>query len=263
MLIDSHAHLDHEDFAQDLESVLARARAAGVARIITVGTDLASSLRCLALCEANPGYLHATAGVHPHDAGAASDEDLGQLAELARERPLVVAVGEVGLDYHYDFSPRPLQRDRFARQVALARELGKPLVIHVREAHEEALAILRESWGAPPIHGVLHCFTGDLAQARACVELGLHVSFSGIVSFPKAREIQEAAAWVPSDRLLVETDAPYLAPVPHRGKRNEPAFVARTAEAVAKLRAVPVEELVATTGANACALFGLPTGDVW
>jgi TatD DNase family protein len=257
MLIDSHAHLDHQDFASDLEAVLARARAAGVARIVTVGTDLESSRRCLALCETWPGYLHATAGVHPHDAAAASEEDLEALEALAREQVEIVAVGEVGLDYHYDLSPRPVQQERFARQVALAREIGKPLVIHVREAHDDAVAILRESWGAPPIHGVLHCFTGDLEQARVCVELGLHVSFSGIVSFPKAREIQQAAAWVPADRLLCETDAPYLAPVPHRGKRNEPAFVARTAEVLAGLRGETVEALVRSTGANACALFGL------
>jgi TatD DNase family protein len=252
--IDSHAHLDHTDFAGALEGVLTRAREAGVEQIVNVASNRDSSLACLRLAEAHD-WIFATAGIHPHDAADAAPDDPAEIERLCAHAR-VVAVGETGLDYHYDFSPRPQQRESFARCVDIARRVNKPLVIHIREAHADAMTILRQAGGA--VRGVVHCFTGDPAQAREIVELGLLVSFSGIVTFPKAREIQAAAAAVPADRLLIETDSPYLAPVPHRGRRNEPAYVVHTAEAVACLRQLSVEELASLAAVNTRALFGLP-----
>jgi len=255
--IDSHAHLDHEDFAGEVPAVLERAAGAGVDRIICVASTLASTRACIALAEQYP-QLFATAGIHPHDAARAGDSDLTEVEELAAH-PRVVAIGETGLDYHYDFSPRPIQRDYLARAVELALRVGKPLVVHVREAHQDAEEILGRFSSARG-QGVIHCYTGDRAQAERYLELGFHLSFSGIVTFPKSREIQEAAAAVPRDRLLVETDAPYLAPVPHRGQRNEPALVLKTAEYLARLRGCTIEEMLALTAENARTLFSLPTG---
>lgn len=253
--IDSHAHLDHPDLRNDLPAVLERARAAGLSRILAVASSLESTLACIALAEQHP-EIFATAGVHPHDAAAAQPGDLERIEELAAH-PRVVALGETGLDYHYDLSPRALQREIFARTVALAGRTGKPLVVHLREALEDAVAILGPACRAGA-RGVIHCFTGDVDQARLWVDLGLHISFSGIVTFPKSQPIQAAAAAVPEDRLLLETDAPYLAPVPHRGRRNEPAHVVRTAEVVARLRGVTAEHLLRRTAENAARLFGLP-----
>jgi TatD DNase family protein len=253
--IDSHAHLDHPDLRGDVDGILERARGVGLTQILTVASTLESSRACIALSEQH-AELFATVGIHPHDAGAAGPDDLQRVEELTAH-PRVVAVGETGLDYHYDFSPRPVQRDFFARHVELALRVQKPLVIHLREAHDDAVAIL-EPGCRRGARGVVHCFTGDRAEAERWVAAGLHISFSGIVTFPKSRSIQEAAAWVPADRILVETDAPYLAPVPHRGKRNEPAFVVRTAEFVARLRGVPPDELLALAAENARRLFALP-----
>jgi TatD DNase family protein len=253
--IDSHAHLDHPDLRGDLPAVLERARAAGLSQILTVASSLESTLACIALAEQH-AELFATAGVHPHDAAAAQPGDLERIEELAGH-PRVVAIGETGLDYHYDFSPRALQRETFARTVELAHRVGKPLIVHLREAHEDALAILEPACRGGA-RGVIHCFTGDADQARVWVDLGLHVSFSGIVTFPKSQSIQAAAAAVPEERLLIETDSPYLAPLPHRGRRNEPAYVVRTADFVARLRGVTAEHLLRRTAENARRLFGLP-----
>jgi TatD DNase family protein len=253
--IDSHAHLDHPDLRDDVEGILERARGVGLTQILTVASTLESSRACIALAEQH-AELFATVGIHPHDAAAAGADDLQRVEELTGH-PRVAAVGETGLDYHYDFSPRPVQRDLFARHVELALRVQKPLVIHLREAHDDALAIL-EPGCRRGARGVVHCFTGDRTEAERWVTLGLYISFSGIVTFPKSRSIQEAAAWVPADRILVETDAPYLAPVPHRGKRNEPAFVVRTAEHVAKLRGVPPDELLGLAAENTRRLFALP-----
>ena len=253
--IDSHAHLDHLDFKDATEEVLARARESGVSQIITVASTLQSTRACLALAREHPG-LFATAGIHPHDAADARPGDMESVEELVSS-PAVVAVGETGLDYHYDLSPRPQQRDLMARHVEVSGRLDKPLVIHVREAHDDAVAILKETH-CQPLKGVIHCFTGDLPQARQYIELGLYISFSGIVTFPKSKEIQEVAAWAPADRILVETDSPYLAPVPFRGKRNEPSFVVHTGAFVARLRELEVGELARITSKNTRALFGLP-----
>jgi TatD DNase family protein len=238
-LVDSHCHIDGEEFAGDLPQVLDRAHAAGVARMMVIGSEGA-----LHLAETHTS-LFATAGIHPHEAGNA-DESAFHRIEAVLAHPKVLAVGEIGLDYHYDFSPRDVQRDVFIRQLRLARG-RKPVVIHTREAWDDTLSILREHWNGP---GIFHCFTGNSAEARQALDLGFHLSFGGILTFPKAVENREAAALTPDDRLLVETDAPYLAPVPYRGKRNEPAFVVETAKKLAEIRSVAAERIAEITTAN-------------
>ena len=257
-LIDSHAHLDFEDFEGDLEGVMARARAGGVVRVVTIGLwrgegDFGNAVE---LAGRWPGYFSATIGVHPHECARVGEADWAHAAELSRD-PRVVAVGETGLDFHYDLSPRDVQEACFRRSISLARQVGKPLVIHVREAEEACVGVLREE-GLPPAGGVIHCFTGDSKAARAYLNLGLHVSVAGIVTFKTAEPIREALRLVPDDRLLVETDAPFLAPVPFRGKRNEPAHVRLVAEKVAEVRGQPVAEVAERTAENARRLFGLP-----
>ncbi|HEX8984250.1 MAG TPA: TatD family hydrolase, partial [Bryobacteraceae bacterium] len=229
-LVDSHCHLDDQQFDADREAAIERARAAGVGLMLAIGTgggppDLEAGVR---LADAYPD-IYATVGVHPHDASKATEETFARLRELLAH-PKVLGVGEIGLDYHYDFSPRETQREVFARQLAMAREAGKPVIIHTREAWDETFAAL----GAGP--GILHCFSGGPEQAERALALGFHISFAGMLTFPKAAEVQAAARMVPRERLLLETDAPYLAPVPRRGKRNEPAFVVETARRLAVLR---------------------------
>ena len=244
---DDHCHLDGED---DISAVLADARAAGVERMITVGTDLDRSVAAAELAAATDG-LWATAGVHPHDAsgGLAGIEDL-------LGRPEVVAVGECGLDFHYDHSPRDVQREVFAAQVELARAHHLPLVVHTRAAWPETFEVLEAGDGAPE-GTVIHCFTGGPDEARRCLEVGAHLSFSGIVTFPSAQEVRDAVAVCPLDRLLVETDAPYLAPVPHRGRRNRPALVPTVGAAVAEAAGVDVEVVAQATWDNAARVYSL------
>ena len=238
-MIDSHCHLADEAFAADLGEVVERARTAGVGAALSMvdPTSEAEGRRAGRAAGLWP-ELRFAAGVHPHQAGAFAQEPAavdGVVRAASEAVPRVAAVGEIGLDYHYDFAPRALQRELFARQVRLARELGRPVVIHTRDADDDTIDVLRAEGGGA-VAGVLHCFTGDAAFARRVLDLGLHVSFSGIVTFRNADSIREAAAVVPADRLLAETDAPYLAPVPFRGKRNEPAWVARVVEALAAVR---------------------------
>lgn len=255
-LVDSHAHLDSTDFDADRDAVLERARAAGVRRIVLIGMWLAPGDfgRAVELAALAPSWLWATLGIHPHEAAQAPEEDYQRLEELARD-PRVVGVGETGLDYHFLHSPREAQHRGFERQLDLAMAVGKPISVHVREADEDCLAILRASKiGAGP-GGVIHCFSGDARLAERYVELGLHLSFSGIVTFKNATALQEAARVVPLDRLLIETDAPFLAPVPHRGKRNEPAFVAFTAKKLAEIKGLSVEDVGAATLRNTERLF--------
>jgi TatD DNase family protein len=252
-LVDSHCHLDDAQFDSDREEAIARARAAGVETLLAVGTgngppDLEAGIR---LAEAH-AEIYATVGVHPHDAAKAAPETFERLRELLGH-PKVVALGEIGLDYHYNFSPPEVQRSVFARQLEAAREAGKPAIIHTREAWEDTLRLIRESGVAS---GIMHCFSGGLEEAEDALALGFHVSFAGVVTFPKALRVQAAARVVPSGRLLVETDAPYLAPAPHRGQRNEPAFVIETARKLAELRGTTLEELAAGTTANFRRLFG-------
>ncbi|HSR36144.1 MAG TPA: TatD family hydrolase [Desulfurivibrionaceae bacterium] len=254
VLIDTHCHLDFPDYAADLPEVLARAQAAGVTRTITVGIDLPTSRAAIELAGRHPA-LYATVGVHPHHVKELTEADYATLRELARH-PRVVGYGEIGLDYVKDYSPVALQREHFARQVALGSEVGLPLIIHDREAHADTLAILRE---ALPLAagGVMHCFSGDAAFAEEVLALGFYISIPGVVTFPKAEAMQEAVRQVPLDRLLVETDGPFLAPVPRRGKRNEPQLLLYTAQKVAELKGVTIEEVAQATTANAEKLFRL------
>ena len=255
--IDTHAHLDDPRFAADLPAALARAAAAGVTRVLTIGVDLATSLAAVRLAEAYP-QLAAVVGVQPNHAAEAAPGDFEHVAELARH-PRVVAVGETGLDRHWDRAPFALQLDYFARHLALARDCGKPVVIHCREAEADVVEVLRAEFAARgPVAGVMHSFSGDAATAALCVGFGLHVSFAGMLTYKTADAVRAAAKVVPLDRLLVETDSPYLAPVPMRGKRNEPAFVAHTGALLAGVVGVSVAELAAATTANARRLFGLP-----
>jgi len=259
-LIDSHTHLDDDQFDQDRAATIERARAAGVERMIAIGTgggppDLEAGLRLATQYEC----MLATVGVHPHDAAKATDETFTRLSELAMHQK-VVAIGEIGLDYHYDFSPRDVQRAVFSRQLAISREAALPIVIHTREAWDDTFAILGREWRG---EGILHCFTGDAAQARQALDAGFSLAFGGVLTFPKAEAVREAARIAPADRLLIETDCPYLAPVPHRGKRNEPAFVIETARRLAEVRGQAVEEIAALTADNferLCLRGGTPNG---
>jgi TatD DNase family protein len=256
-LVDSHAHLDLDDPAE-VEAVAARARAAGVTRIVCVGLWRAPGDfgNALALATADPAFFSATIGVHPHEAVRVPEADWTAAEALARD-PRVVAVGETGLDFHYDLSPRDVQEAAFRRSLRAAHAAGKPVVVHVREADEICARVLREE-GVPAAGGVIHCFTGDAAAASAYLALGLYVSVAGIVTFKTAGAIREAVRIVPRDRLLVETDSPYLAPVPYRGRRNEPAHVVETARKVAEIWGAPLDEVGRVTGENARRLFRLP-----
>jgi TatD DNase family protein len=253
--VDAHCHLDDVGGGEDaaLRAAIERARVAGVGRMVTIGTDLATSRAALRIAAAHEG-VWAAVGVHPHDATTLTDEALDELEALASD-PKVVAIGEIGLDYFRDLSPRDVQQEAFRRQLALARRLGAPVVIHMRDAHRDVFGIL-EAAGAPE-RLVFHCFSGGPADAARCLELGGYVSFAGNISYKNAQDLRDACAIVPLDRLLVETDAPYLAPVPHRGKPNEPAFVPVVGAAVAAATGVSVEEIASATSANAASIFGL------
>ncbi len=242
-LVDAHAHLSMPAFAQDLPEVLARARAAGVARIMTCATSLADAQRNLEVVRGNPGFgLAASVGFHPHEARHWDQGSEATLRALIAGNPAIAAIGEVGLDFHYNLSPPDVQRDVLRRQIGLAREVLRPLIIHCRNARDDLKRIMIEE-RAREAGGMLHCFTEDADFARFCLDQGFCVSFSGIITFGGASQIREAAQAVPLDRLLVETDAPYLAPVPRRGTRNEPARAADIARFVADLKGVPAEEL--------------------
>jgi TatD DNase family protein len=247
MLIDSHCHLDDKQFDPDRDEVIARAREAGVKRMMAIGTGNGPpDLECALRLARRLDFIYATVGVHPHDASKATPETFAAMEALAREAK-VLAIGEIGLDYHYDFSPRDVQREVFVRQLELAGSAGKPIVIHTREAWEDTLLVLREHWlGA----GIIHCFSGGPAEARQALDLGFYLSFGGVITFPKAEALRDAARMAPEDRLLVETDAPYLAPVPKRGKRNEPAFVVETARRLAEVRGAAPERIAEVTTAN-------------
>jgi TatD DNase family protein len=255
-LIDTHIHLDFPQFDGDRERVIERAATAGVGAMVNVGADVDSSRAAVALAEAHP-QIYAAVGVHPHDAKTMTGEVLEVLRALA-SRPRVVAIGEIGLDFYRDLSPREKQRQVFEQQLALASEVGKPMIIHDREAHKEVMAILRR-WaeGCQQPVGVLHCFSGDLAMAQEAIELGFYVSIAGPVTFPNARRLRELVRQLPLEKLLVETDCPYLTPHPHRGKRNEPAYVKLVAQEVAHIKGLTLEEVARVTSDNARALFAL------
>jgi TatD DNase family protein len=257
ILIDTHAHLDHERFKDDVDQVIERAKLAQVQSIITVGADLASSRQAVEFARRYPDVI-ATVGVHPHDADSVSDSVLNEIAILAQDEG-VVAIGEIGLDYHYDFSPRDVQRRVFAIQISLARELELPIVVHVREAYQDVMSILK-SEHAEDVGGIVHCFSGDREVAKDCLDMGFYISVGGILTFANSQELREIIRGLPMDRILLETDAPYLTPVPYRGKRNEPAYLVHVAEALANLKGITFDEVAETTTLNACKLFGLRKG---
>jgi TatD DNase family protein len=249
VLIDSHCHLDSEQFDHDREAVIERALAAGIGHMVAIGTgngppDLEAGIRLADRYEA----FYATVAVHPHDAAKATPDTFENLTDLSRH-PKVVAIGEMGLDYHYDFAPRGVQRSVFIEQMRIAADAKKPIVIHTREAWDDTIAVIREHWDLK-LGGIMHCFSGGPKEAQQALDLGFYLSFGGIVTFPKAVDIQEAARVAPIDRILVETDAPYLAPVPKRGKRNEPAYVVETARKLAGLRGVTEDAIGDATTAN-------------
>jgi TatD DNase family protein len=257
-MLDSHCHLADSVFAPDLDDVLARVREAGLTHVLCIlaAGDAGEAAQAVRVAAGFDGARFAV-GVHPHQAHeAAAPGRAGALVRAACARdPQVRAIGEIGLDYHYDFSPREVQRAVFAEQVTLARELRMPVIVHTREADDDTFDILRTE-GRGEIRGVFHCFTGDVAMARRALDLGFHLSFAGIVTFPKAASLREAAAFVPGDRLLAETDSPFLAPVPHRGTRNEPAWVRRVVDTLAGVRGSDVEAIDAQITANFLRLIG-------
>jgi len=254
LLVDTHVHLDLGQFDRDRDEVIVRAARAGVAAVINVGFDLASSQRAIELASRHSS-IWATCGVHPHYAKDAGPVVFAQLEEMIRQQR-VVAVGEIGLDYYRDLSPRDVQKDVFRQLLEVARRAGLPVIVHDRGAHQEVLAIL-EAAGAGELGCVMHCFSGDWAFAEACLARGLYVSVAGTVTYPQAVTLREVAARVPDSRLLLETDCPWLAPAPQRGRRNEPALVAMVAKTVAELRGMEVTRLADLTTENACRLFGL------
>ena len=255
-LIDTHAHLDDDRFAADLPAVLERAAAAGVGRVLTVGIDLPTSRAAVALAATHPA-VRAVVGIQPNHAAEAGPSDWDEIVKLAATAG-VVGVGESGLDRYWDRAPFPLQEDYFARHLELARRAGKPLVIHCREAEADVVRVLTAEFERHgPIRGVMHSFSGDAGTAAACVAMGLHVSFAGMLTYKTAESLRAVAATIPAERLLVETDSPYLAPVPVRGKRNEPAFVRHTADCLAAVRGETPEAVAERTTRNARDLFGL------
>ena len=252
-LIDSHCHLDFPDFAADLDAVVERARLAGVERMITIGTKVANAARVVEIAERYDDVFF-TVGVHPHEAAGEGAEDFAAMRKIAAH-PKCVGIGETGLDYHYDYAPRDVAKRVFRDQIALARELGLPLVIHARDADDDITEILADEMGQGRFSALLHCFTSSRALAETALGLGLSISFSGVVTFKKSEGLRAIARDVPLDRILVETDAPYLAPTPHRGRRNEPAFVVATAGAVAEARGIKPETLASATRANTLNVF--------
>jgi TatD DNase family protein len=263
MFVDSHAHLDGKQFESDREQVIARARAAGVQTIVAIGNgDGPEQVDCGILLAEKYDFIYATLGIHPHEARLA-DEAAYQNMERLAKHPKVIAWGEIGLDYHYDHSPRDVQRSAFTRQMELAAAAKLPIVIHCRpsegseNAWEDCLELIREQWAPNGFGGILHCFTGNWPQAKRALDLGFMISFAGNLTFPKAQQIRDVALEVPVDRMLIETDSPYLAPVPHRGKRNEPAFVKETARKLGELRGLTTEEVGRQTTRNFYNFFKL------
>lgn len=253
-ITDTHCHLDFPDFADDLAGVVARARAAGVHRMVTISTRVKKAAIYQSLAEKYENVWFSV-GTHPHNAAEEPDVTLDEIIRLS-QHPKCVAIGEAGLDYHYDKSPRDQQAASFRLQIAAARQTGLPLVIHARAADDDMIAILREEMGKGAFTAILHCFSSGAELARVGVELGLYLSFSGILTFRNSVEIRDIAAHIPLDRLLVETDAPYLAPVPHRGKTNEPAFTAHTANVLADVKGMSLEALAPVLEANTNRIFG-------
>jgi TatD DNase family protein len=263
MFIDSHAHLEMEQFDADREQMIARARESGIEKIVAIGSGTGpGSLDCGIRLAERHEFIYATVGIHPHEANLATEADFQELQELAK-RPKVIAWGEIGLDYFYDHSPRETQQQVFLKQMELAQGAKLPIIIHCRpsegsyNAWDNCLALLEQHWKAGGLGGILHCFTGTWPYARRALDLGFMISFAGNIAFPKAQQIRDAAKEVPLGRLLVETDSPFLAPVPYRGKRNEPAFVREVARQLGELRGLSTEEAGCQTARNFCNFFHL------
>ena len=267
MYVDSHAHLEGSKFDADRDAVLARARDAGVSTILLIGSGTGPgtydcAIRLAEQKHENAPELFATLGVHPHEASLVGEADYSEMEKLA-ENPKIIAWGEIGLDYYYDHSPRDVQKNVFIRQMELARAAKLPIVIHCRpsenseNAWDDTLKLIAEHWGSSGVGGILHCFTGELHHMQAALDMGFIISFAGNVTFPKATNIREAAKQCPLDRLFIETDSPFLAPVPYRGKRNEPAFVTETARHIAEARGITVEELATATSSNFKRFFSI------
>ena len=268
MFVDSHCHLDGPRFDSDRDEVMTRAREAGLSNILAVGTgDGPGTLDCAVNLADKYEMVYATIGIHPHEAELAKDSDFSQLEDLARNKK-VVAWGEIGVDYYYDHSPRETQKSVFIRQMELARSAKLPIVIHCRpsenseNAWEDCLALVEQHWKSCGFGGVLHCFTGTWAHAKRALDLGFMISFAGNVTFPKAQQIRDSALQVPLDRMLIETDSPFLAPVPYRGKRNEPALVKEVARQIGELRGLSTEQVGALTSENFYRFFSIPAPNV-
>lgn len=253
-LIDTHVHLMDKQFVKDLPQVLERARAAGISKMVNIGYDLSSGQEGVAMAEREEG-LFAVVGIHPHDAVTCTSRALKEMENMAKN-PKVVALGEMGLDYYRDLSPRDVQKEAFREQLRLAKRLNKPVVIHDRDAHQDVMEILKEE-KVIEIGGVMHCYSGSWEMAREAMKMDLYISIAGPVTFNNARRLQDIGKLVPLNRLLIETDCPYLAPEPYRGKRNEPAYVVKVAEKIAELKGITLESLAAATTDNAGKLFGI------
>jgi len=264
MFVDSHAHLDGKQFQADREQVIARAREAGVQTIVAIGNgDGPGSMDCGIQLAAKYSFMYATVGIHPHEAQLATDAAFAELEQLAK-KPKVIAWGEIGLDYFYDHSPRDAQQQVFIRQMELARAAKLPIVIHCRpsqnsdDAWQDCLNLIGNHWGSSGLGGILHCFTGTWDYAKRALDLGFMISFAGNITFPKAQQIRDSATQAPIERMLIETDCPYLAPLPHRGKRNEPAFVKETARQIGELRGMSTADVGHQTATNFYRFFSLP-----
>lgn len=263
MYVDSHAHLEMPQFDADRDAMLARAQLAGIAKILAIGSGTGpGSLDCAIKLAEQHEWIYATIGIHPHEAKLATDADFSELETLSKN-PRVIAWGEIGLDYYYDHSPQEIQKSVFIKQMELAQQARLPIVIHCRAANDseaawdDTLQLLRQHWAPSGLGGILHCFTGSLDHMRSALDIGFMISFAGNVTFPKAQNIRDAAREAPSDRIFIETDSPFLAPVPHRGKRNEPSFVPKVAEKLAEVKNIPVEEIALSTTKNFCRFFSL------
>jgi len=265
MFIDSHAHLEGKQFSADREQVIARARENGVETIVAIGNgDGPGTLDCGIRLATQYDFMYATVGIHPHEAEQARDSDFDEMAVLVKH-PKVIAWGEIGLDYFYDHSPRDVQRRVFLRQMELAKEAKLPIIIHCRpsngseNAWDDCLSLLQQHWAPSGLGGILHCFTGAWPHAQRALDMGFMISFAGNVTYPKAQQIRDAARQLPIDRMLIETDSPYLAPIPHRGKRNEPAFVKETARQIGEIRGISAEDVGHQTAENFYRFFNLRT----
>jgi TatD DNase family protein len=263
IFVDSHAHLDGEQFDSDREQVIARAREAGIDTILAIGSGTGpGSLDCAIQLAEQHEFIYATIGIHPHEAKLARDTDFEEMAQLAK-RPKVIAWGEIGLDYFYDHSPRDIQQQVFVKQMEMAKTAKLPIIIHCRpsdnsdDAWEDCLNLLHEYWAPNGLGGILHCFTGAWGYAKRALDMGFMISFAGNVTFPKAHQIREAARQVPLDRILIETDSPFLAPVPHRGKRNEPSFVKESARQIGEVRGLSTDAVGLQTAKNFYRFFSL------